>query len=188
MFRTSAHFFLNFHALKTWFELLRVKLYGNDLKGNKNYFWLAGGSEGFELPRVNGKISVNVWRKSRGNPTLVRVSEGSSYRESIVKSPLWIPKKCSEIGTIVKDAALVLPLFLCTEFALSQTLSQPRSQREPGNEVGNSACHRTSTYWLKVIKNTTRMGIRSSKLLAINTKNQLRDDKAVWSLNLESCS
>ena len=27
--------------LKAWFELLRVKLYGNDLKGNKNYFELA---------------------------------------------------------------------------------------------------------------------------------------------------
>ena len=26
--------------LKTWLELLRVKLYGNDLKGNKNYFEL----------------------------------------------------------------------------------------------------------------------------------------------------
>ena len=31
-------FFSNFHALKTWFELSRVKLYRNDLKGNKNYF------------------------------------------------------------------------------------------------------------------------------------------------------
>ena len=30
--------FSNFHALKTWFELSRVKLYRNDLKGNKNYF------------------------------------------------------------------------------------------------------------------------------------------------------
>ena len=31
-------FFSNFHALKTWFELSRVKLYRKDLKGNKNYF------------------------------------------------------------------------------------------------------------------------------------------------------
>ena len=40
--------------LKTWFELLRVKLYTNNLKGNKNYFELAGGSSyrGFELLRV----------------------------------------------------------------------------------------------------------------------------------------
>ena len=32
-----------FYVLKTWFELLRVKLYGNSLKGNKNYFELVGG-------------------------------------------------------------------------------------------------------------------------------------------------
>ena len=46
-FRTSLHcfFFLSIsHTLKTWFELSRVKLYRNDLKGNKNYFELAGGS------------------------------------------------------------------------------------------------------------------------------------------------
>ena len=42
-------------GLKTWFELSRVKLYRNDMRGNKNYFELAGGSSyrGFELPRVN---------------------------------------------------------------------------------------------------------------------------------------
>ena len=36
---------------KTWFELLRVKLYRNDVKGNKNYFKLAGGLsyQGFKL-------------------------------------------------------------------------------------------------------------------------------------------
>ena len=41
-------------GLKTWFELLRVKLYRNDLRENKNYFELVGGSSyrGFELPRV----------------------------------------------------------------------------------------------------------------------------------------
>ena len=32
------------HALKTWFELSRVEFYRIDLKGNKNYFKLAGGS------------------------------------------------------------------------------------------------------------------------------------------------
>ena len=26
------------HALKTWFEFSRLKLYRNDLKANKNYF------------------------------------------------------------------------------------------------------------------------------------------------------
>ena len=36
---------------KTWFELLRVKLYRNDLKGNKNYFKLGEGLsyQGFKL-------------------------------------------------------------------------------------------------------------------------------------------
>ena len=37
-------FFPTCHALKTWFELSKVKLYRNNLKGNKNYFELAGGS------------------------------------------------------------------------------------------------------------------------------------------------
>ena len=37
-------FFSKFHALKTWFEFSRVKLYRTDLKENKNYFELAGGS------------------------------------------------------------------------------------------------------------------------------------------------
>ena len=38
----------------TWFKLLRVKLYRNDPKGNKNYFELAGGSSyrWFKLLRV----------------------------------------------------------------------------------------------------------------------------------------
>ena len=47
-------FLLTCHTLKTWIELSRVKLYGNDLKGNKNYFQLTGGSSyrGFKLPRV----------------------------------------------------------------------------------------------------------------------------------------
>ena len=34
-----------FYGLKTWFEfILRVKFYMNDLRGNKNYFELVGGS------------------------------------------------------------------------------------------------------------------------------------------------
>ena len=36
-------FFSNCKVLKAWFELPRVNLYRNDLKGNKNYFQLAGG-------------------------------------------------------------------------------------------------------------------------------------------------
>ena len=44
MFWTTVHSFLSTcHALKTWFELTRVKLHTNDL-GIKNYFELAGGS------------------------------------------------------------------------------------------------------------------------------------------------
>ena len=35
--------------LKTWFELSGVKLYRNNLKGNKNYFEVSGR---FELSRV----------------------------------------------------------------------------------------------------------------------------------------
>ena len=37
-------FFADFSALKTCFEVSRVKLSRNDLRGNKNYFELAGGS------------------------------------------------------------------------------------------------------------------------------------------------
>ena len=54
MFRTSVHgFFPTCHSLITWFELSRVKLCRNILKGNKNYFELAGGSSyrGFDCKR-----------------------------------------------------------------------------------------------------------------------------------------
>ena len=34
----SGFFILTCHKLITWFELSTVKLYRNDLKGNKNYF------------------------------------------------------------------------------------------------------------------------------------------------------
>ena len=59
-FWTPVHcFFPTSEALKTWFELSRVKLYRNDLRGNKNYSELAR----FELSRVRvteGKITVNI--------------------------------------------------------------------------------------------------------------------------------
>ena len=47
-------FFLTCHVLITWFELSRVNLYRNEVKGNKNYFELVQGSSyrWFELPRV----------------------------------------------------------------------------------------------------------------------------------------
>ena len=56
-------------------------MYRNDLKGNKNYFELAGGSteRGFEL-RVQNYSKCK--KEIQGKSTLVRVSEGSSYRES----------------------------------------------------------------------------------------------------------
>ena len=53
---STRFFFSSCHALETWFESSRVKLYRlHDLKGNKNYF-----------ARVSG--------------TEVRVIEGLSYR------------------------------------------------------------------------------------------------------------
>ena len=50
-FCTVVHrfFFPTCHALKKWFELSGVTLYGNNLKGNKNYFEVSGR---FELSRV----------------------------------------------------------------------------------------------------------------------------------------
>ena len=45
---------------KTWFELSRVNLYRNDLRGNKNYFELAGGSSYREVRVTEGKTTVNV--------------------------------------------------------------------------------------------------------------------------------
>ena len=38
---TNIMFITTCYALKTWFELSRVQLYRNDLKGNKSYFELA---------------------------------------------------------------------------------------------------------------------------------------------------
>ena len=51
MFWTPVHcLFSTCHALKTWFELSRVKLYRNGPEGNKNYFDRVSGR--FELSRV----------------------------------------------------------------------------------------------------------------------------------------
>ena len=61
----------DFLALRTWFELSRVKLYRNDLRGNKNR-----ASRRFELSRVRvteGKITVNV-KEIQGKSILVPVS------------------------------------------------------------------------------------------------------------------
>ena len=58
-------------------------MYGSDMRGNRNYFELAGVSSyrGFELPRVNYSKCM---KKIQGKSFWVRVSEGSSYRESTV--------------------------------------------------------------------------------------------------------
>ena len=65
----------------SWFELSRVKLYKNDLKGNENCFELAGGSSYISrVPVTEGKITVNVWRKSRGNRVWFELARGSSRR------------------------------------------------------------------------------------------------------------
>ena len=82
-FGGSTLFFPTFEGLKTWFELSRVKLYRNGLRGNKNCFELAGGSS------YRGKITViydgNPGEIDFGSSSReVRVSEGSSYRESTV--------------------------------------------------------------------------------------------------------
>ena len=72
MFRKPVHcFFPTFKALRTWFELSRVKLYRNDLRGNKNRV-----SGRFELSKVRvteGKITVNM-KEIQGKSILVPVS------------------------------------------------------------------------------------------------------------------
>ena len=93
------HFFFSrlVTRCKTWFELSRVKLYRNDLKGNKNYFELVGHVYSCSLPVRNnrrrvrvteGKITVKNIKEIQGKSiwvrvgARVRVSEGSNYRES----------------------------------------------------------------------------------------------------------
>ena len=58
MFRTAVHFFLS--TSYVWFELSRVKLYRNDVKGNQNYFELAGGSSyrGYRYSKCMKEIQV----------------------------------------------------------------------------------------------------------------------------------
>ena len=64
----SQRFFSNFHVLKTWFELLRIKLYRNNLRGNKNYVELAGGSSYWGQ-------NYSKWKKeNQGKSKLVQVS------------------------------------------------------------------------------------------------------------------
>ena len=75
--------FFRLFALKTSSELSRVKLYRNDLKKNKNYFELAGGSS-YGGSSYRGYNYKKCMKEIQGKSTLVLVSEGSSYRESRV--------------------------------------------------------------------------------------------------------
>ena len=72
--------FSSSEGLKTWFELSRVKIYRNDLRGKQKLLRVSGR---FELSRVRdteGKITVNVWRKSRGNRFWFELARDSSKR------------------------------------------------------------------------------------------------------------
>ena len=77
MFWTLVHgFFLHLSRTYNIVQVIdwRVKLYRNELKGNKNNFEFAGGSsyQGFELPRVK---YYSTWKKEiLGKSTLVWVS------------------------------------------------------------------------------------------------------------------
>ena len=78
MFRTPVHcFFTRLYepANKIWFELSRVNLYRNDLRGKKHYFELAGGSS------YRGNNYSKCMKEIQGKSISVQVSEGSSYRE-----------------------------------------------------------------------------------------------------------
>ena len=60
--------FFKFSCAKTWFELLRIKLYRNNLRGNKNYVELAGGSSYWGQ-------NYSKWKKEiQGKSILVQVS------------------------------------------------------------------------------------------------------------------
>ena len=60
-------FFLTCQVIKKWFELSRLKLYRNCLKGNENYFELAGVSSyrEFDLWEVDC-IAILYWHTMRG--------------------------------------------------------------------------------------------------------------------------
>ena len=51
-------FFPTCHMLKSM-----VKLYKNDLKGNKNLLWVSGSFQLLRVQVTKGKITVHVWRK-----------------------------------------------------------------------------------------------------------------------------
>ena len=62
--------------------------YRNCLKGNKNYFELAGGSS-----YIEGKIIVNVWWKSKGNWVSFELAQGFPFELSGVNCKCWLRKR-----------------------------------------------------------------------------------------------
>ena len=69
------------HCCCFFFRLVKRLKHRNDLKGNKNYFELAGASSyrGFKLTRVNYSKCM---KENQGKSTLVRVSETCSRRSA----------------------------------------------------------------------------------------------------------
>ena len=129
MFRTPEHrlIFSTSHALENQCEFSRVKLYRNDLKGNKNYFELAGGLSyrwylslicvlsSCELPRVNySKCMKEIQRKS----ILVRVSE----KVLDIRSLLYIGNK-----KMILNFHIVINLSRCTGGTLLQLITHCNS-------------------------------------------------------------
>ena len=132
----SILFFPDFVSAQNVVRVIEVKLYRKDLRGNK--------SGRFELSRVRvteGKITVNVRRKSRGNRFWFELARGSSYRESTVASQVvrgtqrdilrkrpknnskaWI-KLCESILSILGD---------CWEKCICSSLSARLMEEFPG--------------------------------------------------------
>ena len=76
-------------------------IYRNDLKGNKNYFELAGGSS---YRRSESKIIVNVWSKSKGNRFWSKLARGSSYRElTVIKNIIAQNKAIKYLAIVLHD-------------------------------------------------------------------------------------
>ena len=72
-------------------------------------------SERFELSRVwvtEGKITVNVWRQSRGKRFWFEIARGSSYRESTVLATQITPTCTSDEQMIITTK---LPTFSCEQ-------------------------------------------------------------------------
>ena len=80
--------------LKTWFEYWRVELCRNDLKGNKNYFELAGGLSYREFESLRVKYSKCMKEIPGKLLILVRVStrfELARVRITCIRSQLKVP-------------------------------------------------------------------------------------------------